>query len=83
MSKQPKEYRIKTLEDILQLDDRQRNYFIEDLRDWLKLMDNFKDISFDGIAMVGDGMIWIDDGDTGFKGVRITIDIDHKGDTND
>lgn len=80
---QPKEYRIKTLEDILQLDERQRNDFMEDLREWLKFMDHFKDFSSDGIAILGDGMFWIDDGDTGLKGVRVTFDIDRKGDTNE
>lgn len=83
MSKKPREYRIKTLEDILQLDDRQRNDFIEDLREWLKIMDHFKDISSDGSVTLDNGMFWIDDGKTGLKGVRVTFDIDHKGDTNE
>lgn len=70
MSEAVREYRIKTLEDILQLDERQREAFIVDLLEWLKIMDNMPDMSGIGIKLQSQGMIWKDDDIVGLTGVR-------------
>lgn len=72
MSEDVREYTIKTLEDILQLDERQREAFIVDLREWLKFMDNIPDMSGIGIKLESQGMVWIDDNAVGLTGVNLT-----------
>lgn len=69
MSEAVREYTIKTLEDILQLDERQREAFIVDLREWLKFMDSLPNMSGVGINLESQGMIWKDDGIVGISEV--------------
>lgn len=68
-----RQYHIRTLEDILQLDERQREDFIKDLSEWMKFRDDFGD-SFMGLPFKGLGMVWNDDSTVGCVGVQIMFD---------
>lgn len=61
-----KEYHIKTLEDLVQLDDLQLEFFMDDLRNWHAIMKNMatinKSVDFEAVKSKDDGMHWIDSG---------------------
>lgn len=66
------EYEIKTLNDIVQLDSRQRVQFLKDLVVWLEYQDKCAILSKElGVEITTEGMIWRDDDITGASGLIV------------
>ena len=61
------EYVIERLEDVIQLDLRQRKQFLLDFAEWLNYIDEFAEL---GVTMSSKVMVWKDDGITGLTGIR-------------
>lgn len=78
-----RQYKIETLEDIIQLDSRQRIAFIKDLIEWLKFMDGVTETSSLGVKVKSKGMIWKDDGIVGLSGINVDFASDIKGVKNE
>lgn len=76
-----KQYKIETLEDIVQLDWRQREAFMHDLWHWLNVQDNIKAFNDElgqyGAKISSSGMVWCDDGVKGLSGLVINNEV-HK-----
>lgn len=68
------EYAIERLEDVIQLDQRQRKQFLLDFAEWLNYMDTARSLVDEfselGVTVSSKGMVWKDDGITGLTGVR-------------
>ena len=66
------EYEIITLNDIVQLDSRQRIQFMKDLAAWLEYQDKINVLSSTfGVEIESRGMVWRDDSVTGATGLSV------------